>query len=167
MQKKVNVGMIGSGFMGRMHTNAFSRANSFFQLDHKFCPKVVCTKDGNKAIEFAKRWSWQETETDWRQLIDRKDIDLIDICVPNHLHCEIANAALSAGKMVATEKPLAMNSEEGRKMVEAENKSGKKNHGLVQSETIPGSHASQAGYRQRRPRAYFSLQSHLSPRLDH
>jgi predicted dehydrogenase len=126
MDKKVNVGMIGTGFMGKMHTNAFSRANSFFQLDHKFCPKVVCTKDRSKAIEFAKRWSWQETETDWRQLIDRKDIDLIDICVPNHLHCEIAAAALSAGKMVATEKPLAMNSEEGRKMVEAETKSGKK-----------------------------------------
>jgi predicted dehydrogenase len=126
MQKNVNVGMIGTGFMGKMHTNAFSRANSFFELDHKFCPKVVCTRDGSKANEFAERWSWQETETDWRRLLDRKDIDLIDICVPNHLHCEIAVAALAAGKMVATEKPLAMNSEEGRKMVEAEAKNGKK-----------------------------------------
>lgn len=126
MQKKVNVGMIGAGFMGKMHTNAFSRANSFFELDHKFCPKVVCTRDADKANGFAERWSWQEAETDWHLLLDRKDIDLIDICVPNHLHCEIAVAALSAGKMVATEKPIAMNSEEGRKMVEAEAKSGKK-----------------------------------------
>ncbi len=118
--------MIGTGFMGKMHTNAFSRANRFFDFDHKICPKVVCSRDQSKADEFAQRWSWQETETDWRRLLDRKDIDLIDICVPNHLHCEIAVAALAAGKMVATEKPLAMNSGQGREMVEAEAKSGKK-----------------------------------------
>jgi predicted dehydrogenase len=126
MKKIVNIAMIGSGFMGRMHSNAFSKVGRFFDLDHEICTKVICTRDGSKGQEFAKRWSWQEAETDWRRLLDREDIDLIDICVPNHLHCDIAVAALAAGKMVATEKPLAMNSEQGRTMVEAEVKSGKK-----------------------------------------
>ena len=112
MKKTVNIGMIGSGFMGRMHSNAFSKVGRFFDLDHEICTKVISARDGSKGKEFAERWSWQEAETDWRRLLDREDIDLIDICVPNHLHCDIAVAALSAGKMVATEKPLAMNSEQ-------------------------------------------------------
>ena len=126
MSKIVNVGMIGTGFMGKMHTSAYTRANDFFESDHKYCLKAVCSRNESEVNEFAKRWSWQEAETDWRRLLDREDIDLIDICVPNNLHCEIAVAALSAGKMAASEKPLAMSVEEGRKMVEAESSSGKK-----------------------------------------
>jgi len=126
MQKKLNIGMIGTGFMGRMHSNAFSKVNSFFDLDHKACRKVVCARDESKAKEFADRWDWQEAETDWHRLMDRKDIDLIDICVPNHLHRDIAVAALSAGKMVATEKPLSLNLEQGREMADLAAKSGKK-----------------------------------------
>jgi predicted dehydrogenase len=72
------------------------------------------------------RWSWQEAESDWRRLLDRKDIDLIDICVPNSLHRDIAIAALQAGKMVATERPLALNVRQGKEMVDAATKSGKK-----------------------------------------
>ena len=126
MRKNLNIAMIGTGFMGRMHSNAYRQANSFFDSGHAACMKVVCARDPGRAKEFAERWSWQETETDWRRLVDRKDIDLIDICVPNSLHRDIAVAALAAGKMVATEKPLALNAEQGREMVDAAAKSGKK-----------------------------------------
>jgi len=126
MRKNLNIAMIGTGFMGRMHSNAYRQANSFFDSDHAACAKVVCARDASKTKEFGDRWSWQETETDWRRLLDRKDIDLIDICVPNSLHRDIAVAALQAGKMVATEKPLALNAGQGKEMVDAAAKSGKK-----------------------------------------
>jgi predicted dehydrogenase len=128
MQKKLNIALIGCGFMGKMHSNAYSKVNSFFDLDYSVCMKVICdSRDEGKAVkDFADRWPWQETETDWRKLLDRKDIDLIDICVPNSLHREIAVASLAAGKMTSTEKPLALNAEEGVQMVEAAEKSGKK-----------------------------------------
>jgi len=126
MRKNLNIAMVGSGFMGRMHSNAYRQANSFFDSDYMACAKVICTRDAGKAREFADRWAWQETETDWRRLLERKDIDLIDICVPNSLHRDIAVAALQAGKMVATEKPLALNVQQGKEMVDAAAKSGKK-----------------------------------------
>lgn len=128
MQKNLNIAMIGCGFMGKMHSNAWSKVNSFFDLDHRACLKVVCdSRDEGKVVkDFASRWPWQETETDWRKLLDRKEIDLIDICVPNSLHHDIAVAALAAGKMTSTEKPLALNSDQGARMVEAAQKSGKK-----------------------------------------
>ena len=102
------------------------RPTVFSTADYTACSRVICTRDPGKAKEFAERWSWQETETDWRKLLDRKDIDLIDICVPNSLHRDIAVAALQAGKMVATEKPLALNAQQGKEMVDAAAKSGKK-----------------------------------------
>ncbi len=126
MRKNVNIAMIGGGFMGRMHSNAYRQANSFFDAGHAACQKAVCLRDPARATEFAGRWGWQETECDWRRLIDRKDIDLVDICVPNSLHRDIAIAALEAGKMVATEKPLAMDAGQGKEMVAAAARSGKK-----------------------------------------
>jgi predicted dehydrogenase len=125
MRKTLNIAMVGTGFMGRMHSNAYRQANSFFDSGYAAITKVVCTRRAD-AEEFAERWSWQETEADWRRLLERKDIDLIDICVPNSLHRDIAVAALQAGKMVATEKPLALTADQGREMVEAAEKSGKK-----------------------------------------
>ena len=126
MRKNLNIAMIGTGFMGRMHSNAYRQANIFFTPDIAACTKVLCARDAGRAKEFADRWGWQETETDWRRLLARKDIDLIDICVPNMLHRDIAIAALQAGKLVATEKPLALNARQGKEMVEAAAQSGKK-----------------------------------------
>jgi predicted dehydrogenase len=126
MRTKVNIGMIGGGFMGKMHSNAYRQANSFFDAGHEAVQKVVCIRDPAKAKEFAGRWGWQETEADWRKVIERTDVDLVDICVPNSLHKEIAVAALAAGKMVATEKPLALNVAQGKEMVDAAARSGKK-----------------------------------------
>ena len=119
MEKALNVGMIGYGFMGRAHSNAYRKLNNFFDLEHRPVLKAVCARSPEKVKDFAARWGYESTETDWRKLIDRKDIDLIDICTPNNTHAEIASAAARAGKMILCEKPLSMNGPEGEKMVEA------------------------------------------------
>jgi predicted dehydrogenase len=117
--KPINVGLIGYGFMGRAHSNAFRKVNNFFDLDYEPVLKAVCARDGGKAKTFAERWGYQSVETDWKQLIERDDIDLIDICSPNNTHAEIAMAAAKAGKMILCEKPLSMDGPEGEKMVAA------------------------------------------------
>lgn len=124
MAKPLNVGMIGYGFMGRAHSNAYCKVNHFFDLDYRPVLKAVCARDAAKVQSFAGTWGYESIETDWRKLIDRKDIDLIDICAPNNLHREIALAAAAAGKMILTEKPLAMNSREGAEMVAAVERAG-------------------------------------------
>jgi predicted dehydrogenase len=86
--------------------------------------KAACARSADKVKAFADRWGYESIETDWRRLIDRKDIDLIDICTPNNTHAEIALAAAQAGKMILCEKPLALNGPEGLKMVEAVEKAG-------------------------------------------
>jgi predicted dehydrogenase len=124
MTKPLNIGMIGYGFMGRAHSNAYRRVNNFFDLAHQPVLKAVCARDAQKAKGFADTWGYESIETDWRKLIERKDIDAIDICTPNNLHHDIAIAAAQAGKMVLCEKPLAMNAAEGQKMVQAIEKAG-------------------------------------------
>jgi predicted dehydrogenase len=119
MLKPLNIGMIGYGFMGRAHSNAYAKVNHFFKLQHKPVLKAACARSADKIKDFADNWGYESIESDWRKLIDRKDIDVIDICVPNNLHCEIATAAAKAGKMILCEKPLAMNSAEGQKMIDA------------------------------------------------
>ncbi len=81
--------------------------------------KAICDNNKEKAEAFATQWGYESVETDWRKLLDRKDIDLIEICTPNNLHREIAVAAAQAGKMIICEKPLARNGEEGLDMVKA------------------------------------------------
>src|SRR5947209_4162872 len=124
MSKTLNIGMIGYGFMGRAHSNGYRRVNNFFELAYHPVLKAVCARSADKAREFADRWGYESVETDWKKLVERKDIDLIDICTPNNTHAEIALAAAKAGKMILCEKPLAMNGPEGLKMVEAVEKAG-------------------------------------------
>jgi predicted dehydrogenase len=119
MTKPLNIGMIGYGFMGRAHSNAYLRVNNFFDLDYRPVLKAACARSADKANAFADKWGYQGIETDWRKLIERKDIDAIDICTPNNTHAEIAIAAAQAGKMILCEKPLAMDGPQGLKMVEA------------------------------------------------
>mgnify|MGYP000518928983 FL=1 len=124
MAKVLNVGMIGYGFMGRAHSNAYCQVNHFFDVPFRPVLKAVCARNVEKLKAFAEQWGYESIETDWRKLIERRDIDLVDICVPNNLHAEMAIAAAQAGKMVLCEKPLAMNAAEGQKMVEAVEKAG-------------------------------------------
>lgn len=121
MSKVINVGVIGCGFMGRAHSNAYSKVSHFFKHEHRFVLKACCARpeELDKLKEFAAMWNYESFETDWRKLIERKDIDLIDICVPNFLHHEIALAAAKAGKMLICEKPLAMNAAQAQEMVDA------------------------------------------------
>jgi len=123
-QKPLNIGMVGYGFMGRAHSNAYRRVGNFFDLEYQPVLKAVAARSRDKAEAFAYRWGYESVETDWRKLVERPDIDAIDICVPNDLHMEIAIAAAKAGKMVLCEKPLARNSKEGEKMVAAVEKVG-------------------------------------------
>jgi predicted dehydrogenase len=119
MAKPLNIGMIGYGFMGRAHSNAYTKVSHFFNLDYQPVLKAVCARDRDKAQEFATKWGYESVETDWKKLLERKDIDAVDICTPNNLHHDISVAAAKAGKMILCEKPLAMNAAEGEKMVRA------------------------------------------------
>jgi predicted dehydrogenase len=118
-KKPLRVGLVGYGFMGRTHSNAYRQVNQFFDVEYRPELKAVCGRDKKKVEEFASRWGYQSSETDWRTLVDRRDIDLIDIASPNDTHAEIAIAAAGAGKIVLCEKPLGRNLAEARKMVEA------------------------------------------------
>src|SRR2546425_1348784 len=117
--KKLHVGLIGYGFMGRTHSNAFRKVNNFFDLAYRPVLKAICARDAAKAKGFAAQWGWDSIETDWRKLVERDDIDLIDIASPNDTHAPIALAAAKAGKMILCEKPLSMDGPEGQKMVQA------------------------------------------------
>ena len=121
MTKPLNIGLVGYGFMGRTHSNAYKRVNDFFEREYRPVLKAVCGRDAEKAQAFASQWQYESVETDWQTLIARDDIDAIDICTPNNTHAEIAIAAAEAGKMVLCEKPLSMNVEEGQRMVAAVN----------------------------------------------
>jgi predicted dehydrogenase len=118
-RKKLNVGLVGCGFMGRTHSNAFGKVNQFFALDYQPVLKAVCARNAAGAEAFAQNWGYESFETDWRKLVARKDIDLIDIASPNDTHAEIAIAAAEAGKMVMCEKPLGRRAAEAVKMVAA------------------------------------------------
>src|SRR5438876_8042651 len=124
MTKPLNVGLIGYGFLGRAHSNAYAQVNHFFDLPYRPVLKAACARDAAKVKAFADQWGYESVETDWRKLVERKDIDLIDICTPNNTHAEIAIAAAKAGKMILCEKPLAMDGPEGLRMVEAVEKAG-------------------------------------------
>ena len=123
-KKTLNVGMVGYGFMGRTHSNAFAQAPHFFALDYRPVLKTICARNAEKAKAFAEQWGYESSVTDWRRLIDDKSIELIDIASPNDTHMEIALAAAAAGKMVMCEKPLGRSAAESRKMVEAVERAG-------------------------------------------
>ena len=124
-KKKIRIGLIGGGLMGRTHSNAYKRIGDFFpDLQYRPELKVVCSRREEKVKAFAEQWGYESYATDWREVVKRDDIDAIDICTPNDSHAEIAIAAAEAGKMILCEKPLARNMAEATKMVEAIEKAG-------------------------------------------
>ena len=124
MAKTLNVGLIGCGFMGRAHSNAYRKVNNFFELEYRPVLKAICDTNEAKAKGFVETWGYASHETDWKKLIARSDIDVIDICTPNFTHHDIVLAAAAAGKIVVCEKPLAMNVAEAEAMVAAVEKAG-------------------------------------------
>ena len=122
--KPLRIGLVGYGFMGRTHSNAYKRVTDFFETEYHPVLQAVCGRNRDKVSSFAAQWGYQSAETDWKALVARPDIDLIDIATPNSSHAEIAIAAAAAGKMILCEKPLARNLEEARQMVDAVERAG-------------------------------------------
>ena len=127
-KKQLRIGLIGTGFMGRTHSNGYNRVDNFFpELQYSPVLKAVCSRNKEKVQAFADQWGYESIETDWKALIARNDIDAVDICTPNDMHAEIAIAAAKAGKMILCEKPLARSLAESKGMVDAVEKAGVKN----------------------------------------
>ncbi len=124
MPKTLNVGMIGYKFMGRTHSNAWLKADKFFDLKARPIMKVICGRDRTGVMNACSRWGWSQFATDWREVVDDPTIDIIDINTPNDSHAEIAIAAAKARKAILCEKPLAMDVKQARQMVEAVKKAG-------------------------------------------
>ncbi|WP_311214091.1 MULTISPECIES: Gfo/Idh/MocA family oxidoreductase [unclassified Arthrobacter] len=114
----LGVAAIGYAFMGKAHSNAWRNVASFFDVP-AFEQKVLVGRDATQVAEAAAKYGWAESATDWRSVIERDDIHIIDICAPGWMHAEIAIAALAAGKHVLVEKPLANTLGEAELMVAA------------------------------------------------
>ncbi len=124
MPSRLNVAILGHRFMGRAHSNAWRQVGRFFDCPYEPVLKVACGRDAGPLSEFAHRWGWEETESDWRKIIERKDIDIIDIALPTFLHAEVAIAAAQAGKHLFCEKPFAINLTEAEQMLAAAQAAG-------------------------------------------
>ncbi|HEY6936817.1 MAG TPA: Gfo/Idh/MocA family oxidoreductase [Terriglobales bacterium] len=118
-KKTLNVAMIGQGFMGRAHSNAFHQVGHFFDTPFELRRKVICGRNRETLDAMAARWCWEETATEWQAVVERKDIDVVDIATPNNLHAPLALAAAKAGKILLCEKPLAMSVAEAEQMAAA------------------------------------------------
>lgn len=118
-RRELGVAMVGYAFMGAAHSQAWRTAPAFFDLPLRPRLTTICGRDADAAGAVADRFGWESVETDWRRLLERDDIDVIDICTPGDTHAEIAIAALEAGKHVLCEKPLANTVEEAEAMAEA------------------------------------------------
>jgi len=119
VKRPLRVAMIGHGFMGAAHSQGWRVAPRFFDLDLAPEMAVVVGRRAEAAAESAEQWGWQESSDDWRAVVARDDIDLIDIVTPGDSHAEIAIAALEAGKHVLCEKPLANSATQAEEMVAA------------------------------------------------
>jgi len=119
MSKEIRVGIVGTQFMGRAHTNAYLDVAKFFELPAPPVLRAACDVNVSDLEAFSKRFGWETQETSWEKLVQRDDIDLIDICTPNSTHMPIAVAAAKAGKHILCEKPVAMNANEAQKMLDA------------------------------------------------
>lgn len=122
--RTVNVAMIGYAFMGKAHSNAYRQVCAFFDLRVKPRMKVICGRNADHVKAAAERYGWDEHATDWRKVVERKDIDVVDICTPGDSHHSIALAAAAARKVVFCEKPLANNVQQAQAMYQAVKKAG-------------------------------------------
>jgi predicted dehydrogenase len=119
-KRQLNVALIGYQFMGKAHSNAYRQVARFFDdLEVEPVLKVICGRNEENVRKAAQKYGWEEYDTSWERVVERKDIDLVDVSVPGNMHAPIAIAAANAGKMVLCEKPLANTLAEARQMYEA------------------------------------------------
>jgi len=120
MKKTLNVAVIGGGFMGKAHSNGWQRVGEFFDVPFKPVLKIMADKSKNANLEqFQERWGYEEITYDWTEILERDDIDIIDICTPTFVHKEMVIAAAKAGKHVVCEKPLTVSYADALEMLEA------------------------------------------------
>lgn len=124
--RDVKIALIGEGFMGRTHSNAWSQVGKFFPVSASAVMHTCCGRSAERSQAFANHWGWRHSTTDWRGLVQSPEIELVDIVTPNDLHAEMATVAIEAGKHVACEKPIASNLDDARTMVEAARKANVK-----------------------------------------
>ena len=121
---EIGVGLVGYGFMGKVHSNAYRQVGRFFEVDPAPVMRAICGRDEAAVSEAATDLGWEDYETDYHRLVERDDIELVDISTPGSSHRDIALAALEAGKHVLCEKPLANTLDEAREMVDAARRAG-------------------------------------------
>lgn len=120
----LRIGIIGYNFMGKAHSNAWLQANKFFDAPYHAVLKAACGRNEAATRKFADNWGWEHVETDWRKVVARDDIDVIDIATPQVLHHDIAVAAAEAGKHLFCEKPMCLSTAEAKSMLAAAEKAG-------------------------------------------
>ncbi len=111
--------VVGYAFMGKAHSNAWRNVGAFYPGVPPVRQQVLVGRDPAQVKAAADQFGWAGSSTDWRSVLERDDIDIVDLCIPGHLHCELAIAALEAGKHVLAEKPLANTLEEAERMTAA------------------------------------------------
>lgn len=122
MAREIGIGLIGTGFMGRAHSNAWGAVNRFFKLPRTAVMDTVAGRNEKHLVEFAGTWGWDHHTTDWRSLLEDDAIGLVDVTTPNHMHREMSVAALESGRHVVCEKPLAGTLDDARAMRDAARK---------------------------------------------
>lgn len=125
--KKVRIGLVGTGYIGRCHAIAYAQAPTLFPLKGELHLEYLAEINQELAEKKAKEFGFARATGDWRELVADPNVDVVDICTPNFLHKEIALVAIANGKHVYSEKPLALTAADAKEMVEAAKKSGRKN----------------------------------------
>ena len=125
-KRAVGVGLIGAGFMGRAHANAWLSAGRFFDLPRQIQMRVNAAKSLEESEPFAQQWGWERSTENWRDLLDDPGVDVVDVCTPNNMHADMSIESLAAGKHVCCEKPLAATLADAKRMKDAATKAKRK-----------------------------------------
>ena len=137
MPRHLNVALIGYKFMGKAHSHAYKDVRFFFKGDCVPVMKVICGRNEAPLRAAAEAWNWEEIETSWERVVQRDDIDLVDIASPQNTHRDIAVAAAKAGKHILLEKPMALNVHEAREMLDAVQQAGVKHMVMFNYRRVP------------------------------
>ena len=124
IMRRLNIALIGYGFMGRAHSNAWRQVGAFFDVACEPVLKVICGRNEGELTKAAAKFGWQEHSTSWEDIVGREDIDVVDICAPGDLHLPIALAAAAAKKIIFCEKPLANTVDEAKQILAAARANG-------------------------------------------
>jgi len=135
--KVINIAMIGCGFMGKAHSNAYRQVGRFLNTSAKPVMKVICDLDREAVIAARDQYGWEESETSWRKVIARDDIDLVDIATPGNTHRRMAVAAAEAGKHILCEKPIANSLDDAKDMLKAAQKAKVKHMAAFNYRRVP------------------------------